>query len=423
MPRKYRLTLFACYCGFITQAISNNLAPLLFVVFRNEYSITFEMIGRLILFNFCTQIGADLLAARYVDRIGYRPAIVAAHICSTIGLAGLGIFPQVMPRPYAGLVIATLIYSIGGGLIEVLVSPIVESLPGEAKASAMSLLHSFYCWGQMLVVLISTVLLKAFGLGIWHILPLAWALVPLVNTFIFLKVPLMPPVPPHQKTPVRQLLRSGYFQIALLMMLCAGAAELTISQWSSLFAEKGLRVTKVWGDLLGPGLFAVFMGLGRTIFGITGHRLRLKNALLLCAMLCAGCYAAIALAPAPAVSLMAAAFCGFTVSLMWPGTYSLTAAASPQGGTAMFALLAVSGDIGCSIGPWLAGWISDLARQSAGLAEYGSRHGMDMEQLGMRAGLLTGLAFPLLMTACLLFWIRQDRVRLPELNAGNGPKL
>lgn len=397
MSYTYKDTLYACYLGYITQAIVNNLAPLFFIVFQNEFSISFEMIGRLILINFGTQIATDFLAVKFVDRIGYRRAAVLAHIFSAVGLIGLGVLPKIFPSPYSGLVLAVVIYAIGGGLIEVLISPIVESLPGEAKASAMSLLHSFYCWGQMGVVLITTVLMKVLGTGIWFVLPILWSLVPVYNLFRFMKVPLMPTVSEGEKTSVRQLFTSNVFIIALILMLCAGASELTMSQWSSLFAQKGLQVSKLVGDLLGPCLFAVLMGIGRTLYGVWGHKLHLKKALMASGVLCIACYAVTVFIQIPIISLLGCAVCGLSVSLMWPGTFSLTAESYPKGGTAMFGILAIFGDLGASIGPWLAGIVSDLAQKSSKLVAFGESSGLNPEQLGLKSGLFTAMIFPLLL--------------------------
>lgn len=410
MTPNYRKTLYACYTGYITQAIVNNLAPLLFIIFQTNFHISFEMIGRLILINFGTQILADLLAARYVDRIGYRPAAVLAHILSVAGLVALGLLPQVMPSPYLGLVVAVVIYALGGGLLEVIVSPIVESLPGDAKASAMSLLHSFYCWGQMAVVLITTIALAIFGHTIWWLLPVLWAIVPLVNLFSFMKVPLLPMVSPAEKTPLRQLLHTPAFRLALLLMLGAGASELTMSQWSSLFAEKGLQVPKLIGDLAGPCLFAVLMGIGRTLYGIWGHRIKLRRALELSAGLCVICYGITIFVQNPVISLLGCALSGFSVALMWPGTFSLTAAAYPKGGTAMFGMMAVAGDLGGSVGPWLAGLVSDLTRNRDSFVRWGARIGLDADQLGLKAGLLVAAAFPLAMLISLV-WRKTGRLK------------
>ncbi len=394
---KYKPTLRACYLGYITQAIVNNLVPLFFIIFQTSYHISNEMLGRLVLINFGTQIVADWLALRYVDKIGYRTSAAVAHGFAAAGLIALGVLPLITPNPYTGLVIAVMIYAIGGGIIEVLISPIVDSLPGEAKSSAMSLLHSFYCWGQMGVVLVTTVLLWLLGTGIWFILPMLWALVPIWNLFRFLKVPLLPPVAEHERVPLKSLLGNRAYLIALVLMLCAGASELTMSQWSSLFAEKGLLLPKLLGDLLGPCLFAIFMGVGRTLHGVMGHRIPLRGAMMVTAALCVVCYAVTIFAPFPVLSLLGCAFCGFAVSLMWPGTFSLTAAAFPKGGTAMFGLMAVFGDIGGSVGPWLAGFVSDLAQQSEKMTTFAARWSLMPDQVGLKAGLLATTVFPVVM--------------------------
>lgn len=388
----FKKTIFACYRGYITQGIVNNLSPLLFVIFQNRFNISYMLISALILCNFVTQVITDILAVRYVDRMGMRRAAVLAHTLSFTGLALLGILPNLLPAPYIGLVIATIINGIGGGLIEVIISPIVESCPGDAKASAMSLLHSFYCWGQVGVVLITTLLLRIIGEDLWYIIPLLWSILPFYNLFSFLKVPLMPAIPENEKTPLKTLFASKIFLVAMLLMLCAGASELAMCQWSSLFAERALGVTKVIGDLMGPCLFAVLMGIGRTIFGIFGEKINLARALMLSAGLCVLCYIGAALFEAPILALLSCALCGLSVSLMWPGTFSLISAAYPKGGTAMFGVLAILGDIGCSVGPSLIGTVSTAVSSRAGLVS-----GMNPEQLGLKTGMLFSVIFPLLI--------------------------
>lgn len=417
MTYTYKHTLYACYLGYITQAIVNNLAPLLFIIFQDEFGISFEMIGRLILINFGTQIAADFFALKYVDRIGYRTAAVAAHLFCAAGLIALGILPRVMPTPYSGLVIAVVIYAIGGGIIEVMISPIVESLPGEQKASAMSLLHSFYCWGQMGVVFITTILLWMMGAGAWFVLPILWALVPIYNLFRFLRVPLLPTIPEHEKTPFRQLFASHVFVIALILMMCAGATELTMSQWSSLFAQKGLGVPKLAGDLLGPCLFAILMGTGRAFYGVLGHRIPLKGALAASGALAAVCYAVTVFVHNPVIALLGCALCGLAVALMWPGTISLSAAAYPKGGTAMFGALAIFGDVGASIGPWMAGFVSDAAQQSSRLLAWGAASGLHPEQVGLKSGLFVAIVFPLLLVAGVMFlrWEQMSKAWVGQL--------
>lgn len=319
-----------------------------------------------------------------------------AHSLAFTGLVLLGILPLVLPDPYWGLVIPVVIYSAGAGLIEVLISPIVDALPSEAKASSMSLLHSFYSWGQVGVVLVTAMLVQITGTGLWWVYPIAWALVPLINLFRVIRVPLPPVVPEEEKTPLKFLFSSRLFLVALLMMACSGASELVMSQWSSLFAEKGLGVPKVIGDLLGPCLFGVFMGVGRTAYGMLGQRLPLKKALLASTILCLCCYGVTVFVPVPVLALLGCALCGLSVSLMWPGTISLSSGYFPKGGTTLFALLALAGDMGGALGPWLAGLVSDGAENASWLSHVliGAQ---SPEQWGLRAGLLAGMAFPLLL--------------------------
>ncbi len=397
MDRTYNNTLHACYLGYISQAIVNNLAPLLFIIFQNQFNISFEMIGRLILINFGTQLVVDALTVKFVDKIGYRISVVTAHFFCTIGLIGLGILPVIMPVPYLGLIVAVVLYAIGGGLIEVLISPIVDSIPGDAKASAMSLLHSFYCWGQFAVVLISTVFIKIAGEGLWNILPVIWAVVPAYNLFKFMRVPMVPAIPEHERFPVKRLLKSRLFLIAMLLMVCAGASELAMSQWSSLFAQKGLKVSKFMGDLLGPCLFAVLMGTVRILYGVYGHRINLKKALLASSVLCLSCYTIAVFVQVPIISLLSCALCGLSVALMWPGIFSLTSEKYPGGGTAMFGILAIFGDLGCSVGPWVAGLISDYSQKSVSLVGLGATYGLNAQQVGLKTGIFAAAVFPLLM--------------------------
>ncbi len=355
------------------------------------------MIGRLILINFGTQLIVDALAVKFVDKIGYRISAVAAHFFCVLGLIGLGTLPGLLSRPYLGLIMAVVLYAIGGGLIEVLISPIVDSIPSDAKASAMSLLHSFYCWGQVAVVLISTLFIKIAGEGRWYILPIMWATIPAYNFFKFMGVPMVPAIPEHERIPVKILLKSRLFLIAMILMVCAGASELAMSQWSSLFAQKGLKVSKFMGDLLGPCLFAILMGLVRILYGIYGHKINLKKALLASSVLCLICYNIAVFAQIPIISLLSCALCGLSVALMWPGIFSLTSEKYPGGSTAMFGILAIFGDLGCSVGPWIAGLISDYSQKSAKLVEFGGIYGLNPQQVGLKTGIFAAAVFPLLM--------------------------
>lgn len=403
----YRNTTFSCYRGYMTQAIINNLAPLLFIIFQTNYSISYEKLGQLVLVNFATQLLADIWATRYADHFGYRKCMVAAHALCTIGLVALGILPLLMPSPYLGLILAVMLYAMGGGLLEVVVSPIVEALPNENKEASMSLLHSFYCWGQMTVVFLSTFLLWFIGRDLWFVLPILWALFPLYNLFQFLHVPILPLVHEGNGMRLKELFSFPTFYLSLLLMVCAGASELTMSQWSSLFAEKGLEIPKLYGDLLGPGLFAFFMAIGRTVYGKVGERLPIKACLFGSSLLCVITYLVTVFSTNPFVSLFACSLCGLSVALMWPGTFSLASAKFPRGGTLMFGILAICGDLGCSFGPWLAGKISDTVQTTGYTLTIWINRGLDLEQMGLRSGLLAAMFFPLIMALSLLAFRRK----------------
>ena len=357
-PKQWRHTQYASYLGYITQAIVNNLAPLLFLIFQEVYRIPLEQITLLVTVNFCVQLSVDMLSTRFVDKIGYRPCIVAAHFFAAAGLAGLGVFPRLLPDPFVGLLAAVFLYAIGGGLIEVLVSPIVEACPTENKASVMSLLHSFYCWGSVGVILLSTLFLGAFGKSAWPVLALLWALLPMFNAFWFWRVPIARLTEEGEALPLGKLFSQKLFWIFAALMVAAGACELSMSQWASAFAESGLGVSKTVGDLAGPCFFAVLMGCARVVYAKVGHKLNLLNAQWMCGLLCVAAYLLAALSPVPVLALLGCGVCGFSVGILWPGTFSVAARYLPKGGTAMFALLALFGDLGCTGGPTLVGFVS-----------------------------------------------------------------
>ncbi|MGC5010780.1 MFS transporter [Streptosporangium sp. DT93] len=418
----YDRTRRACYTGYVTQAIVNNLAPLLFIVFQTRYQLPLEMLGRLVLLNFATQLVTDIVAVRFVDRTGYRVPLVLAHVLAVLGLVLLAAAPALAPSPYAGLCVAIVVYAIGGGLLEVLVSPVVDALPSpqEGKAAAMSLLHSFYCWGQVAVVAGSTLLLAWIGQDAWQVLPVVWALVPLVNMVAFLRVPLPATVPDEHRTSLRALFSAPAFAAAMVLMLCAGAAELTMSQWSSLFAEQGLGVSKVWGDLAGPCLFAVLMGIGRIVYGLWGERIPLVPAMASCGALATVCYLVACLASDPLVSLVGCAVCGLAVSLMWPGTFSLAAARFPFGGAAMFGVLAVFGDAGGAAGPWIAGAAADASASATGLLGGLAALLPGDGGSGLRAGLLVATVFPVAVVAVTVAYGAATR-RAPAMSGTGKP--
>ncbi len=377
--------MYACFIGYIVQAVVNNFVPLLFVTFQNSYRIPLSQITALITINFTVQLLVDMLSAGFVDRIGYRASIVLAHLCAAVGLILLTVLPELLPDAFTGILIAVLIYGIGGGLIEVLISPIMEACPTDNKEKAMSLLHSFYCWGHVGVVLISTVFFAAFGTSQWKVLTWIWSVIPILNTILFLKAPMYSLIEEGGKGyGIRKLFTQKVFWLFMVMMLCAGASEQAVSQWASAFAEQGLGVSKTIGDLAGPMAFALLMGISRLIYGKYGEKLNLDRFMKGSVLLCLAAYFCIALIPIPAVGLLGCAICGFSVGILWPGTFSKASAALPGGGTAMFASLALAGDAGCAAGPTLAGLVSGAAGQN------------------FRAGILAAAIFPLLMFASLL---------------------
>ena len=384
MKLTYQHTITSCFVGYIVQAINANFVPLLFLTFQNSFGIPLDQITVLIVTNFVVQLTVDATAPLYVDKLGYRPCIVAAHIFSAAGILMLTFLPEVMP-PFAGLLISVATYAIGGGLIEVLVSPITESCPTDNKEKAMSLLHSFYCWGSVGVVLLSTIFFTVFGIENWKIMGVIWALIPIVNAFLFAKVPMVPLIAEGERgMKMGELFRNKVFWILLLMMVCAGASELAIGQWASAFAEKGLGISKTAGDLAGPMAFAVLMGVVRVFYGKFGHKINLDKFIGLSAVVCVAAYLMIALVPNPIINLIGCGLCGLGVSIMWPGTLSKASVLLKNGGTTMFALLAVAGDLGCTTGPMVVGLVSDAAGDD------------------LKTGIFAAIAFPVLLVACAL---------------------
>ena len=380
MKDKYQNTMYACFVGYIVQAIVNNFVPLLFLTFESSYGIPLSQITMLITFNFGIQLLVDLLSAKFVDKIGYRVSIVMAHIFAALGLAGLVVLPDLLSNAFAGLLIAVVIYAIGGGLIEVLISPIMESCPSENKEKAMSLLHSFYCWGHVGVVLLSTLFFWFFGIADWKILALLWVIIPVCNGILFCKVPIAPLIEEGETgMSLRELCKNRIFWILMLMMMCAGASEQAVSQWASTFAEQGLGVSKTIGDLAGPMSFAILMGSARAFYGKFGDRIDLDKFMQASSLLCIVSYLCISLSPSPLFSLIGCSLCGLSVGIMWPGNFSKASAALRNGGTAMFALLALAGDVGCSGGPTLVGFVTGLASDD------------------LKKGILAGILFPILL--------------------------
>jgi len=363
----YRHTQYASYLGYVTQAIVNNLAPLLFVIFQDQFHIPLHKITLLITTNFCFQLVVDFIAARIVDRIGYRPCIIAAHLFATAGLVGMAVLPHLFSDPYYGLLTAVLLYAVGGGLIEVLISPIVEACPTDNKASVMSLLHSFYCWGTVGVIVLSTGFLAFFGRENWGILACLWAMLPLGNAFFFAKVPIAQLGDDGSSMSLGSLVRSRLFWLFIVLMVASGASEQAMSQWASTFAEKGLGVSKAIGDLAGPCLFSILMGCSRVFYAKFSERINLINFIIGSCVLCIGAYLLAALSPNPILGLVGCGLCGLSVGILWPGVFATASERIPTGGTAMFAYLALAGDLGCSSGPTLVGMIAGAFGDNLGI--------------------------------------------------------
>ena len=385
MKNQYNKTITACFVGYIAQAIINNFVPLLFLTFQRTYNIPLSQITVLVTFNFGVQLLVDLLAIGFVDRIGYRVSMVMAHVLSAAGLILLTILPELFSSPFVGILISVMVYAVGGGLLEVLVSPVVEACPSDNKEKAMSMLHSFYCWGHVGVVLLSTVFFRSAGIENWKIMAVVWAVIPICNAFAFTRVPMASLMEEGESgLSMKELFASKIFWVLLLMMVCAGASEQAVSQWASTFAEKGLEISKTAGDLAGPMAFAALMGAARAFYGKYGDRIQLDHFMIWSSILCILSYLGIALFPSPVLSLAACAVCGLSVGIMWPGSFSKAAAALPKGGTAMFALLALGGDLGCSGGPTVVGTVSSALGEN------------------LKMGILAAVVFPALLLTGIL---------------------
>ena len=386
MPKQknYKKTLIACYLGFVTQAISANFTPLLFITFISVYGITLEKIAMIPLVFYLTQLLIDLAATKFADKIGYRTCVVASQVLSAVGLALMAILPEVLPIPFIGILISVVLYAVGSGLIEVLVSPIVEACPFENKEGTMSLLHSFYCWGAMGVILGSTFFFAVFGVENWKILTFIWALVPLYNTFNFVACPIERLVEEGKSMGIRKLLKTPIFWLMILLMVCSGASEASMAQWASAFTESAIGVSKTVGDLAGPCLFALFMGVSRVLYGKFSEKLDLTKVMLICGMMCAGCYLLASLSALPILGLAGCALCGMTVGIMWPGSISISSQKCPRGGTAMFAFLALAGDLGATVSPAMVGTISEMADGN------------------LKTGLLAATIFPIILVVGLM---------------------
>lgn len=393
---RYQKTIYACFTGYIVQAIVNNFVPLLFLTFISEYDIPLSMITMLVSINFVVQLLVDALSVPVIERIGYRASMIIGQLTVVVGFISLTILPEVMPDPFVGILISVMLYAIGGGVLEVLVSPIVEACPTKNKEKTMSLLHSFYCWGHVGVVVISTLFFYIFGIENWRVMAVIWAAIPLINSIVFTKVPIATLVEEGKGLTIKELFKDKIFWVLVILMICAGASEQAVSQWSSTFAEKALNVDKVIGDLAGPMLFAICMGLARVFYSKYGHKIKLQKFILWCSGLCVVSYLIISLVPIPAIGFIGCGLCGMSVGIMWPGTFSVAASTIKGGGTAMFAFLALAGDVGCASGPGVVGFISGMFNDD------------------LRKGILAAIVFPVIMIAGLILFKKFSRKQMCE---------
>lgn len=385
----YTPTKIASYVGLFVQAIVNNFLPILFIALQDVYNIGYEKLGRIILFNFITQLVTDILTPKIVGVLGYRKTAFMCQGFAALGLSLLSFLPRIMPDPYVGIVISVTVYAFASGLMEVILSPLVEMLPTKNKSGNMSILHSFYCWGQAVTALVTTFLVSLFGYANWMYIPIIWAIVPFINMFSFLKVPIIEPEPERKSNSLKKLLSSPLFRCFMVMMLCAGASEIAMAEWASMFAQKALGVSKVIGDLAGPCAFAIFMGTGRVLYARFAERVSFRKTVMVLSALCAACYLTAAFVNIPLLALISCALCGFTVSVMWPGTYSAGSKAFPHGDAVMFSVFAMCGDLGCCLGPWILGIIADIK--------------------SLHTGFAVTAVFPVIMLITAIFFFKEDK--------------
>ena len=389
MKPKYTLTKLACYIGYIVQAVVNNFLPILFIALQDVYGLGYEKLARLIVFNFVTQMITDLITPKIVAKIGYRKTAIMCQGTAALGLAMLAVLPRFLQNTYLAIILSIIVYAFGSGLMEVIMSPIIEMLPTENKSGNMSVLHSFYCWGQAFTVVISTLLVAIFGYSGWANVPLVWAVLPFLNMFSFFKVPIVEPDKNEKKAPFKQLIKSHSFRLYMVMMLCAGACEIAMAEWASMFAQQALGVSKVIGDLAGPCAFAIFMGIGRIWYAAVSQKVSFNKTLIVLSAACFVCYIVVAFCNIPMVALIFCAVCGFTVSISWPGIYSAGAKDFPDGSSVMYSVFAMCGDTGCCLGPWVLGIVAD--------------------SFGLNIGFGVASLFPIIMIICTVLQIKASQ--------------
>lgn len=409
--KSYQLTTISCFVGIFCQAVSSNITAILFIPLMTLYGLSYVHLGLLVGINFTTQVLVDIIASRLVDRYGFRVFVLPSDILAVIGLVLFGLTPVLFDNILTGLVFSTIIFSASCGLQEVMLSPIVNAIPHNDKGPAMALMHSFYAWGQVATIIITTLFLFFFGIENWQVIVFLWALVPLVNFFMFLAAPFPGVIHENQRMTMRDLILKPFYLVALLAIMGGAATELVMNQWSSTFSEKVLELPKVTGDILGMCGFAVFLGLGRVLYGRYGSKINMNNVLVGSAAAAVVCYIAVAISPLPAISLAACAVCGLAASLLWPGTLVITAEKYPLAGAWIFAILAAAGDIGAASGPFAAGVITDLTRQMPSILQFAASLQLLPDQFAIRIAILLSAIFPLFTLACHWFLKQRQHIR------------
>ncbi len=383
-----------CFMSNITMATITNVPPLLFLTFREEFGISYSLLGMLVLINFFSQLIIDLIFSFFSHKFNIPKAVKATPFLYLSGLLAYAILPWLFPsHAYLGLVFGTVIFSASSGFCEVLISPVIAALPSDDPDRDMSKLHSVYAWGAVFIVIASTLFLLAFGKNSWHILCIILTVIPILAIYFFSKCTLPEMETPEKVSGVIEMLKNKGIWLCVLAIFLGGASEVTMAQWSSGYLEQVFRLPKVWGDILGVALFSVMLGFGRTLYAKRGKNI--ERVLFLSTLGATLCYFVAAISTTPIIGLVACAFTGFCVSMLWPGSLVVASGRYPSGGVFIYALMAAGGDFGASVGPQLVGVVTDFVITTPTLLTYAESLGVHPEQLGMKLGMLMGMLFPL----------------------------
>ncbi len=391
-------------------SVIGNLSPVLFLTFRSLYGISYTLLGLLILINFVTQLTIDLIFSFFSHKFNIPLAVKATPLIAVVGLVFYALSPLLFPQNvYLGLVLGTVIFSAASGFAEVLISPVIASIPSKDPDREMSKLHSIYAWGVVFVIVVSTLFLLIFGAENWQWLAVFFAMVPLVSFALFVGSEIPPMQTQEKASGVLSFLKDKKLWICFFAIFLGGAAECTMAQWSSGYIEQALGIPKVWGDIFGVALFAVMLGLGRSLYAKIGKNIR--SVLFLGAIGASACYLVAALVGIPLIGLLACAFTGFCVSMLWPGNLVVAAERFPTGGVFIYAMMAAGGDLGASVAPQLVGIVTDVMSANPTTVAFAETLGLMPEQFGMKFGMLVGALFPLIAIPLYLHIMKSDKIQ------------